>query len=197
MRQAELFPGLTPQPRLPAGFAYQPELLTPQQEAELIAWVQRLPLREAQYKQYTAKRRIISYGASYDFESNELLPAGQIPEFLLPLRERVCEWARIAPAEVEHALVAEYAAGTQLGWHRDVPQFGQIVGVSLASSCRMRLRPYPPPAGRSRDAIALTLEPRSVYAMRGEARWKWQHAISPTKQLRYSITFRTIVRSGD
>lgn len=33
---------------------------------------------------------------------------------------------------------------------------------------------------------------RSAYAMRGAARWKWQHAISPTKELRYSITFRTL-----
>jgi hypothetical protein len=27
---------------------------------------------------------------------------------------------------------------------------------------------------------------------RDEARWRWQHAISPTKALRYSITFRTM-----
>jgi hypothetical protein len=28
--------------------------------------------------------------------------------------------------------------------------------------------------------------------MRHDARWRWQHAISPTKALRWSITFRTI-----
>jgi alkylated DNA repair dioxygenase AlkB len=26
----------------------------------------------------------------------------------------------------------------------------------------------------------------------GEARWKWQHSIPPTKEERYSITFRTL-----
>jgi alkylated DNA repair dioxygenase AlkB len=36
------------------------------------------------------------------------------------------------------------------------------------------------------------LEPRSAYVLRGVARWRWQHAISPTKALRYSITFRTM-----
>ncbi|MGB9332814.1 MAG: hypothetical protein WCB10_18760 [Steroidobacteraceae bacterium] len=34
------------------------------------------------------------------------------------------------------------------------------------------------------------LEPR-FYAMHGVARWGWQHAVSPTLELRYSIAFRT------
>jgi alkylated DNA repair dioxygenase AlkB len=58
----------------------------------------------------------------------------------------------------------------------------------------MRLRPYPHRKG-DRAALKLELEPRSAYAMRGAARWKWQHAISPTRQLRYSITFRTLART--
>jgi len=41
-------------------------------------------------------------------------------------------------------------------------------------------------------ALVLVLEPRSTYVLRDEARWRWQHAISPTKALRYSITFRTM-----
>jgi alkylated DNA repair dioxygenase AlkB len=150
-----------------------------------------LPLQEAQYRQYTAKRRIVSYGGSYDFSSNELRPAGPIPGFLHPLRERIAQRTGIAATEWNHALVAEYAPGTQLGWHRDVPEFETIVGVSLAGACRMRLRPYPPAKGRDPRALVLTVEPRSVYWMRDDARWRWQHAISPTKSLRYSITFRT------
>jgi alkylated DNA repair dioxygenase AlkB len=57
---------------------------------------------------------------------------------------------------------------------------------------RMRWRPYPPKAQTARATFALDLPPRSAYIMRGAARWEWQHAISPTKQLRYSITFRTL-----
>jgi hypothetical protein len=33
--------------------------------------------------------------------------------------------------------------------------------------------------------------PRSIYLLRGTARWGWQHSVSPTKLLRYSITLRT------
>jgi alkylated DNA repair dioxygenase AlkB len=38
------------------------------------------------------------------------------------------------------------------------------------------------------------LEPRSAYALTGAARWSWQHSIPATKELRYSITFRTLRR---
>ena len=31
-----------------------------------------------------------------------------------------------------HASIAEYRTGTELGWHRDVPDFEVVAGVSLA-----------------------------------------------------------------
>jgi DNA oxidative demethylase len=36
------------------------------------------------------------------------------------------------------------------------------------------------------------LEPRSGYVLGGAARSSWQHSIPATKDLRYSITFRTL-----
>jgi alkylated DNA repair dioxygenase AlkB len=132
----------------------------------------------------------MSFGGRYDFSHHELLPAPEVPAFLHALRDKVAAWSGIAATDFNHAMITEYQPGTPLGWHRDVPDFESIVGVSLAGAARMRLRPYPPRKG-DRTALALTLEPRSVYSIRGEARWGWQHAISPTKALRYSITFRT------
>jgi len=188
MRQATLF-GIAP--RLPTGMLYRPEFFTADEEARLLEEISRLPLTEAKYKQYTAKRRIMSYGASYDFSSNELLPAGPIPSFLDFLRERIAEWTDVPASQFTHALIAEYKIGTQLGWHRDVPEFEVITGVSLGGGARMRLRRYPPKKGRNVETLSVDLEPRSAYLMRGEARWGWQHSIPPTKALRYSITFRT------
>jgi alkylated DNA repair dioxygenase AlkB len=103
----------------------------------------------------------------------------------------MAELMAVDVASLNHALVAEYQPGTPLGWHRDVPEFEVVGGLSLHGHARMRLRPYPHRLG-DRTALKLELEPRSAYAMRGAARWKWQHAISPTKELRYSITFRTL-----
>ena len=94
------------------------------------------------------------------------------------------------------ALVAEYTPGTPLGWHRDVPDFELIVGISLAGTARIRFRPYPWKPERRKEVFALELEPRSAYILRDEARWGWQHSVPPTKELRYSITFRTARTGG-
>ena len=193
MKQGELLRILPP---LPAGFVYGPGFLTLEEEANLIVEISNLPLQEAKYKHYTAKRRIISYGASYDFSRNELIPASPIPPFLQMLRARIARWVEVPSSQFTQALVAEYKAGTQLGWHRDVPDFEIIVGVSLGGPCRLRLRRYPPQKGKNPKSLSQDLEPRSAYLMRGEARWGWQHSIPPTKTLRYSITFRTARSSG-
>jgi alkylated DNA repair dioxygenase AlkB len=190
--QADLFGA--PQ-TLPDGFSYQLDFLDDAEERALLAVIGALPFTQAQYKEWTAKRRIVSYGGRYDFNQGELLPAGPVPEFLLPLRARLAQWLELPAADFTHALIAEYRPGTPLGWHRDVPEFEAIAGVSLLGTARMRLRGYPPRPGQ-RAALKLDLAPRSAYALVGPARWRWQHAISPTKELRYSITFRTLRARG-
>jgi len=171
------------------GFFYEAHFLTAAEEALLLAEIKKLPLQEAEYRQYRAKRRIQSYGGRYDYSANRLLPGEPIAEFLRPLRERVGRWTAHAAKDFTQALVAEYSSGTQLGWHRDVPDFELVVGISLGSDCSMRFRRYPPkPRDRS---VAVELAPRSIYRLEGESRWQWQHKISSTPGLRYSITFRT------
>jgi len=175
---------------LPEGFVYAANFLSAAEEAALLQELQALPFEAAPYRQWRARRRIVSFGGRYDFTLRELQAAAPIPPFLLPLRAAVAEWAGLSDTHIAHAMVAEYAPGAPLGWHRDVGEFEDIAGVSLAGCARMRLRPWPP-RPRQRAAHVVELAPRSVYTLRGPARWAWQHAISPTKELRYSITFRT------
>jgi alkylated DNA repair dioxygenase AlkB len=189
-RQTELFGAAH---ALPDGFRYEPQFISPDEETALLATICELPLREAQYKEWTAKRRIMSYGGRYDFSEKELLPAAPIPNFLFDLRTRLAALIEVPATDLNHALIAEYRPGTQLGWHRDVPEFEAITGLSLLGHARMRFRRYPPPRTSRRASFTLDLEPRSAYALTGPARWNWQHAISPTKVLRYSITFRSVL----
>ena len=168
---------------------YQEGFLSPGEEAALLAEIRALPLEEAKYKSYTAKRRVAAYGSSYDFETNVLGPAPEIPPFLLALRKRTADLIQVQEKAIGHALVTEYRPGTELGWHRDIGEFGIVVGVSLAGTCRMRFRRHPPERGAK--IFNLELAPRSVYVLRDEIRWRWQHSVSPTRELRYSITFRT------
>jgi len=177
-------------PLLP-GARFVPEFLDRDAEAALLETIATLTLTEAAYKQYTARRRVAAFGGKFDYDTNELREAPPIPPSLLPLRERVARWLGVEAQRFEQMLVAEYRPGTPLGWHRDVPQFESIVGLSLLGDARMRLRPYPPQPGRAKDTLELALAPRSIYVLEGPARWQWQHSIVETKALRYSITLRT------
>jgi alkylated DNA repair dioxygenase AlkB len=190
--QAGLFDDLPP--ALPPGLRHEAEWLSPADEAGLIALVRRLPLREAKYKSYTARRRVVSYGGQFDYDSNELKPSAPLVEGLHPLRERVARWAGVDAQALVHVLVAEYAPGTPLGWHRDVPDFEDVFGVSLGHEALLRFRPYPPDQPRREDIVKLAVQPRSIYALQGQARWGWQHSVAPVAALRWSITFRTARR---
>jgi alkylated DNA repair dioxygenase AlkB len=187
--QAELFTAILP---LPEGFVYEPEYLASEEEAALLEVIRTLPFEEAKYKQYMAKRRTVSYGSQYDFGASRMLDAPPLPRWLFRLRTRIATWVGLPADRFVHALVSEYRPGVPLGWHRDVPEFELIAGVSLGGRARMRLRPYRPGGENGRpDVRVLELEPRSAYVMRDQARWGWQHSIAPTKELRYSITLRT------
>jgi alkylated DNA repair dioxygenase AlkB len=120
-----------------------------------------------------------------------VLPAPPLPAALVPLRARAAAWIGEAPEALANALVAEYRPGVPLGWHRDVPDFETVVGISLAGTARLRFRRYPPLQPKKADVLSLELAPRSAYVLRAEARWGWQHSVAPTPALRYSITFRT------
>jgi len=175
------------------GLRHERNFLSGAEEAELLRIVQALPLKEMRYKEYTARRRGIGFGGSYDFGTNRLKPGAPLPEVLHPLRARAAAWLGVAAEELTHVLIAEYRPGTPLGWHRDVPDFEEIVGISLCNDAVMQLRPYRPGGASNPDAgtLQLLLEPRSIYWLRGAARWAWQHSIAPAEALRYSITLRT------
>jgi alkylated DNA repair dioxygenase AlkB len=196
MIQPELFSA-----ELPHGLVYCPDFLNADEEAALLGHIQELGFRQARFQQYTARRRVVRFGSDYvpslvqdkDEDKENDFPRIDFPSFLLALRERVAAFTGIPAGRFEHGLVTEYQPGTPIGWHRDAPYHETVVGISLANAVRMRFRPMPA-RGRvadKRETIALTLQPRSLYVMRDEIRWNWQHHIPPVKALRYSITFRT------
>ena len=178
-------------PAWPPGLVYQPELITPAEERALLEQIAGLEFTSARYREWTARRRVARFGGQFDFTRNVLVEAEPVPAFLSALREKIGAWCGVMPSGFRHVLVSEYAPGTPLGWHRDAPCFGTVAGLSLAGECRMRWRPYSSQPN-ARATLVLDPAPRSAYVMKGPARWDWQHAISPTKRLRYSITFRTL-----
>lgn len=179
------------------GLRYERDFLSVQEEAGLLALIATLPLHPARYKEYLARRQVVSFGGSYDFDRNTLLPGKALDARLVPLRDRVAGWLGVAPSQLAQVMVAAYAPGTPLGWHRDVPDFEVIAGVSLGHEALLRFRPYPPDTVAKRNVVELVVEPRSIYKMEGAARWDWQHGVPPVKDHRWSITFRTPRVRGD
>jgi alkylated DNA repair dioxygenase AlkB len=184
--QPRLFEALPP--GLPEGLVYRPEFLTCAEEGELAAQLALLPFAPFQFHGFEGARRVVSFGWRYDFNQGGLKRAEPFPEWLRPLAGRAAAFAGVAPDSFAHALLTEYARGAGIGWHRDRPQFDQVVGVSFLSPCRFRFRLR---EGSGWRRAAFTAEPRSAYLLRGPARLAWEHSIPPLDTLRYSITFRT------
>ena len=180
---------LEPVSALPEGFVYRPELVAPEQEIELIEHFRELDFREFEFQGYLGKRRVVSFGLHYDFAERRVREAVELPGFLLPLRDRAAGFAGLPAAALAHALVTEYTPGAAIGWHRDRPVFGDIVGISFGSSCRFRFRRR---YGQGWERASVVLEPRSAYLLRGPARQQWEHSIPPAETLRYSFTFRGV-----
>lgn len=173
----------------PPGWQYRDDFISPAEETALLRAFAGWPLAPARYKEHTARREVLSFGGSFDYTTNTLRPGEPIPPALHPLRARVAAWAGLPPDAFVHALVARYRPGTPLGWHRDVPDFEVVAGVSLAGMARMSFRRYPPELRA--PTLHADLAPRSVYLLRGEARWGWQHRVEPAEAERWSVTFRT------
>jgi alkylated DNA repair dioxygenase AlkB len=182
-------------PKVPDGFIYHPNFLTEAEERELIREIQQIHLTPFKYYQFTGKRRTASFGWQYEFGQSEITTAPEIPAFLLPVRTRAGNLFNIDPNNLAQTTIIEYSPGSPIGWHRDIPQFGVVVGISLGAVCRMRFRKYSRARSKNlkRDEIlSMELQPRSIYLMRGASRETWQHSIPPVKDLRYAIMMRTL-----
>ena len=192
-------------PSVPDGFLYRPDFISAAEERELLGHLESLEFQRVEMRGVVARRRTIHYGWTYGYYARRTEPGPPLPDYLLALRARVAAWAAIDAGLFVEALITEYPQGAPIGWHRDAPQFGDIVaGVSLLTSARMKFRPYVPPErgrdGGSRPVSRATrqttheiaLAARSGYLMTAAARRDFEHSIPPVGARRYSITFRTL-----
>jgi alkylated DNA repair protein (DNA oxidative demethylase) len=175
-------------PLLP-GLAQRPSLISVEEERLLIERIDATELAPFRFQGWTGKRLTTSFGWSYDFEVGRPKDAPPMPDWLLPIRDRAAAFAGLAPAALIQALLIRYDLGAGIGWHRDRPIYGHVVGLSLGEPATMRFR-------RRRDdgfeRVSVPLEPRGGYHMTGPARHEWEHSIAPMERPRWSITFRSL-----
>ncbi len=175
--------------RYPEGFVLERDFLNEDEENQAITVIRELAFKEFRMHGVLAKRRIVHFGLRYAFGSHRLTPASEIPKELHFICSRAALLAGVDPADFAETLITEYQPGAGIGWHRDAPPFGIVAGISLAASCRMRLRHD---SGGKSQTITVELPRRSIYLLTGSSRNDWRHAIPPVAETRYSITFRTL-----
>jgi len=189
---SDQFSFLGPKAGTPEGLEYREHFLSPEDEQALAERFKELPFKEFEFQGFLGKRRTVSFGWHYAFDGSGLHEAAPIPDFLLPVRGKAAVLAGLPVEALQHALIIEYAPGAGIGWHKDRPVFGDVVGISLLAPARMRFRRK---TGDKWERTHLIAEPRSAYLLTGPARTEWEHSIPPMEELRYSITFRTL-RAG-
>jgi alkylated DNA repair dioxygenase AlkB len=175
------------------GLAYRPEFISEVEERDLIRHLSELDLSPFRFHGWLGNRKTQSFGWRYDFEDSSFTRTEPVPDWLEPLRDRAAVFAAVAPDEIAHALIARYDPGAGIGWHKDRDVFEKVVGVSLGTPATLRFRRR---VGRGFRRANLAVEPRSAYLLSSEARWEWEHRITPGDRLRFSITFRTLSDKG-
>src|SRR3977135_3903319 len=124
----------------PAGFRYQPELVSDAEQGALVEEMGKLQFKPFEFQGFTGKRLIVSFGWRYDFNGGGLQKTEDMPEFLLAVRTAAAGFANPDPSRLQQVLLTQYPPGAAIGWHKDRSVFGQVVGISLLSACTFRFR---------------------------------------------------------
>ena len=126
---------------LPEGAQYRSQLISEREQTALLHRVRELPFKEFEFHGFKGKRRTVSFGWQYEFSGRgQLKKAQDIPDYLLSLRAVAAKFAQLEAESLQHVLVIEYGPGSGIGWHRDRPVFGEVVGISLLAPCLLRFR---------------------------------------------------------
>ena len=178
---------------LVAGLDYREEFIGRAEEEALIARLAGADLSPFRFHGWLGNRKTRSFGWRYDFDDASFAPTEPVPDWLGPLRKKAASFAGLRPDDLVHVLLARYDPGAGIGWHRDRDVFERVLGISLATPATLQFRRRK--AGGF-DRARLTVVPRSAYLLSGEARWDWEHRITPGDRLRFSITFRALSDKG-
>ncbi|MCP0912960.1 MULTISPECIES: alpha-ketoglutarate-dependent dioxygenase AlkB [Legionella] len=172
----------------PPGFSYFPAFISSAEEKILLDEFKRLNWQEVRMHGQTARRKVVHFGLNYAYATRQVNPTFPPPPYLHDLMDKTAGILGVTFREIAEILISNYPSGAGIGWHLDAPVFAKIVGVSLGSACTIKLRA----TSDHKTVLKKELHPRSAYVLSNIARTQWQHSITAVKNLRYSITLRTL-----
>eukprot|EP01128_Nolandella_sp_AFSM9_P004031 TRINITY_DN176_c9_g1_i1.p1 TRINITY_DN176_c9_g1~~TRINITY_DN176_c9_g1_i1.p1 ORF type:complete len:745 (+),score=115.24 TRINITY_DN176_c9_g1_i1:22-2235(+) len=165
----------------PRGFELCPDFLSSSEESLLLAEIDR-----GTWINDNEGKRVQVFGYNYLFPSTTAL---DIPTAFQPLLEKLL--AR-GLGDFDQMIVSEYAPGKELVGHVDRLFWAEtIVGISCLAKCDMTLRSVDGTLTKT-----VSLAPRSMYVLRGSARYAFLHSIpgSSIEERRISLTFRSMAK---
>lgn len=184
-------------PTLPEGVAYISEVISPAEEGEIVAQLDRSAWSAAM------KRRVQHFGYRYNYKARTVTSAnfmGELPRWLGFLATRLVESGCFATLP-DQVIANEYWPGQGISAHVDcVPCFGDtVVSISLLSPCEMVFRQR-----RDGQVVSTIIHPRSAIVLKGAGRYNWTHEIPARKSdridgirvprdRRISLTFRNVL----
>src|SRR3954465_14709993 len=120
------------------GLRYELELMPPATERELLDVFESLRWDPIVIRGQAAKRTARHYGLDYDYEARSPTPGEPVPDWLEPARGLAAGLAGARPGGLAEILVQRSPPGSAIGWHRDAPAFGEVIGLSIGGFSRMR-----------------------------------------------------------
>jgi alkylated DNA repair dioxygenase AlkB len=171
-----------------SSFRYREGSVTREEEQTLIDAFAALRFKPSEFQSHLGNRRVVSFGHRYSYDDRKVRASEPLPTWLKSLAPHVAAFADIPVDGLAQAMVTEYPPGAGIGWHRDRPVYEDVIGISLAAPCILRLR-QEAESGWKRGQVHP--EPRSTYPLRRPVRHAWEHSIRPMDKTRHSITFRT------
>jgi alkylated DNA repair dioxygenase AlkB len=115
---------------------------------------------------------------------------------LLRLRDRISARFKLEPLELEAAALGLHERHRAKGWHRHDAGFDFIAEIPVASSAILQFRRCQSSSARRNVQHEVRLEPRSLVALEGAARWEWQHRMIAPSVGYWSLIFRSRLRGS-
>lgn len=152
--------------RIPEGLSLQRDVISVQQEQEIIQW-----LDNRQWSNELS-RRTQHFGYGYNYKGKSLTPGEPMSGPIFDVGQLIQRAGLMVPVQ---CIVNEYYRDQGIAAHVDNLKFGpKVIGLSIGADGVMTFT-------REGEIFECFLPRRSIVMMEGPARYDWKHAIEKRK----------------